>query len=150
MEHASKNLSKDDIHKIVAMTSNKSFFRGVLITLCFLSLRVGVSAQDPRVMQLAKLEIDSAQLGTYSRFLRAGMETALRLEPGVLMLYAVADKEHPTHITILEMYADTAAYRAHLQTPHFLKYKKSTAGMVKHLELVPVTALMPEVKINLK
>ena len=126
----------------MAMSSNKSFFGEILIALGFLFSGVSASAQGTRVMQLAKLEIDSTQLESYSRFLKEGIETALRLEPGVLMLYAVADKEHPTHITILEIYADTAAYRAHLHSPHFLKYKKATADMVKHLELEPVTALI--------
>jgi quinol monooxygenase YgiN len=130
------------------MYNCKSLFGGVLIALSFLFSGVKSSAQDTRVMQLAKLEIDSAQLEPYSRFLKKGIETALRLEPGVLMLYAVADKAHPTHITILEIYADTAAYRAHLQTAHFLEYKKATADMVKHLELEPVTALMPGEKIK--
>jgi quinol monooxygenase YgiN len=37
-------------------------------------------------------------------------------------LYAVADKKKPTHITIFETYADTAAYRSHIETPHFKKY----------------------------
>jgi len=128
----------------MAMSSNKSFFKCVLIAVSFLFSGVGAGAQSTRVMQLAKLEIDSTQLEPYARFLKKGIETALRLEPGVLMLYAVADKDRPTHITILEIYADTAAYRAHLQTSHFLEYKKATAGMVKHLELVPVMALMPE------
>lgn len=114
-----------------------------MIMIGALFLGLSANAQDTRVVQLAKLEIDSAKLADYKAYLKEGIETARRSEPGVLMLYAVAEKEHPTHITILEVYADTAAYRAHLQTAHFLKYKKATAGMVKHLELVPVRALMP-------
>lgn len=130
------------------MTSNKLFLKSALIALGVLLSGVGASAQGMRVVQLAKLEIDSAQLEPYSRLLKQGIETALSVEPGVLMLYAAADKERPTHITILEIYADTAAYRAHLQTSHFLRYKKATADMVKHLELVPMRALMPEAKIK--
>lgn len=130
------------------MRISKSVFGGVLMTLSYLFSGLKASAQDTRVLQLAKLEIDSAQLKTYCRLLRNGIEAARRSEPGVLMLYAVADKDHPTHITILEIYADTAAYRAHLQTVHFLEYKKATASMVKQLQLVPVTALLPSVKIK--
>ena len=33
-------------------------------------------------------------------------------------------------------YADTGAYEAHVQTPHFLKYKTGTQGMVKSLTLL--------------
>ena len=126
------------------MKLSRSFFQSGSIAIAMLFLSVRAGAQDRKVMQLAKLEIDSAKLRSYEACLKEGIETALRSEPGVLMLYAVAEKEHPTHITILEIYADSAAYRAHLQTPHFLKYKSSTAGMVKHLELVPVSPLIPD------
>jgi len=66
----------------------------------------------------------------------------------VLTLYAVAEKSDPTNITILEIYADSAAYEAHLQTPHFIKYKTGTAEMVKSLELIETTPLIPELKIK--
>jgi quinol monooxygenase YgiN len=66
------------------------------------------------------------------------MTTAVRVEPGVLTYYAVADKNDPSHITILEIYADTAAYKAHIETAHFKKYKATVQNMVKSLELEDV------------
>ena len=51
---------------------------------------------------------------------------------------AVADKSSPTDITILEIYADTAAYEVHITTAHFKKYKETVKDMVKSLELVDV------------
>jgi quinol monooxygenase YgiN len=50
-------------------------------------------------------------------------------------------KAEPNAIRILEIYADEAAYREHLQTPHFKYYKESTADMVKSLKLVEMQAL---------
>ena len=88
------------------------------------------------VVRLAELEIDPAQLESYKAFLREEIETSIRVEPGVLTLYAVAVKGRPTQIRIFEMYADTGAYEAHVQTPHFLKYKTGTQGMVKSLTLL--------------
>ena len=88
------------------------------------------------VVRLAELEIDPAQLESYRAFLREEIETSIRVEPGVLTLYAVAVKGQPTHIRIFEMYADTAAYDAHIQTPHFQKYKTGTQGMVRSLTLL--------------
>lgn len=58
------------------------------------------------------------------------------------------EKENPTHLTILEIYADTDAYQAHLQTPHFIKYKTGTKEMVKSLELVETVPLLPGLKIK--
>src|ERR1043166_5863467 len=89
-----------------------------------------------RVGRLAKLQIDPAQLESYKAALKEGVETALRVERGVLTLYPVAEKNNPTHITILEIYANAEAYESHLQTPHFLKYKATTKDMVKSLELI--------------
>jgi quinol monooxygenase YgiN len=106
------------------------------------------SAQEPsrQIVQLAKLEIDAAQLDRYKAALQAEVETALRVEPGVLSLNAMAEKENPAHITLVEVYADENAYQAHLQTPHFLKYKTETKQMVKSLELVRMVPLFPGVK----
>ena len=107
------------------------------------------SAQEKKqIVRLAKLVIDPDQLEPYKAALKEGAETAVRVEPGVLTLYAVSEKNNPTHFTILEIYADSAAYRAHLQTPHFLKYKNGTKDMVKSLELVETEPLVPGMKIK--
>ena len=67
-------------------------------------------------MRIARIVVDSAQLKAYYAALREGMEMAVRKEPGVLDLWAVAEKGHPTHITVFEIYADEDAYKTHVQT----------------------------------
>jgi len=47
-------------------------------------------------------------------------------------------KDAPETIRILEVYRDVQAYEAHLQTPHFLKYKRETQMMVRSLSLIDV------------
>lgn len=109
------------------------------------------AAQAPssnQLVRLAKLEIHPAQLVRYKAALKEEIENSLRLEPGVLTLYAVSEKANPCRITILEIYASTAAYQAHLLTPHFLKYKNGTTEMVKSLELVETVPLVPTVKVK--
>jgi quinol monooxygenase YgiN len=103
---------------------------------------------SPQVVHLAKLEIYPEQLASYQAALKEHIETALRVEPGVLTLYPVANAAQPTHITVLEIYASPAAYQAHLRAPHFLKYKRGTKAMVKSLELIDTVPLLPAVKIN--
>ena len=99
-----------------------------LLPVALLLLASGRTAAQtsPRVVHLAKLEIYPEQLASYQAALKEHIETALRVEPGVLTLYPVADAAQPTHITVLEIYASPAAYQAHLRAPHFLKYKTST------------------------
>ena len=80
--------------------------------------------------------------------LKEEIETSLRIEQGVITLFAVSEKDHPTHITILEIYADMVAYKAHVQTPHFIKYKTGTKEMVKSLELVAADPIVPALQIK--
>jgi quinol monooxygenase YgiN len=86
-------------------------------------------------VRIAEIDIDPAQLEAYETAIREQVEAAIGVEPGVLALYAVSDKDDPTHITVFEIYADVAAYQAHLETVHFKKYKAATQGMVTSLRL---------------
>lgn len=108
-----------------------------ILTLLLLAIPE-VRAQDTRVMRIARLTIDSAQLKEYEVFMREQIEAAVTKEPGVLMLYAVREKNRPTHITVFEIYASPQAYQSHIQSAHFQKYKSGTLKMVKSLELVDV------------
>lgn len=101
-----------------------------------------VQQMSGRVVRLAELEIDPIRLEAYKAALREEIDTSIRIEPGVLTLYAVALKENPAHIRILETYADVAAYKAHIETSHFKKYKTVTQGMVKSLKLVETEPIM--------
>ena len=87
-------------------------------------------------VQIAELEIDPAQLAAYKAAAREQIETAIRVEPRVLVLYLVSQKDNPAHITVFEIYADTDAYKAHLESAHFKKYKTTTDRMVKSLKLI--------------
>jgi quinol monooxygenase YgiN len=93
-------------------------------------------------VQIAEIEIDAAQLENYKAAVREHIETAIRVEPGVLVLYSVSEKDNPTHIRVFEIYASTEAYRAHLEAPHFKKYKTVSEKMVKSLKLVQTTPVM--------
>jgi quinol monooxygenase YgiN len=80
-------------------------------------------------VQVAELDIEPDQLEAYKAAVREHAATAIRAEPGVLVLYAVAEKDNPTRIRVFEVYADTSAYKAHLEAPHFKKYKAVTEKM---------------------
>ncbi len=103
---------------------------------------------ESNLVRLSKITVDPAQLDAYNAFLKEEIEASMRLEPGVLTLYATAEQDAPHRVTILEIYADRAAYESHLQTPHFRKYKQGTLSMVKELELVDVNPLIPGLKIK--
>jgi quinol monooxygenase YgiN len=106
----------------------------------FFSKQSSAQSKD-QIVRIAKIKINPDQLESYKAALKKGIETAVRIEPGVLACYAVSDKNNPAHITILEVYANADAYKAHLETPHFKKYKTTTQKMVKSLELVDVDVI---------
>lgn len=81
-------------------------------------------------IRIARLKIREDRLAAFTEAVKEEMEAALRVEPGVVALYAVADKADPTAMTFFEMYVDENAYRTHRETPHFQKYLHATENMI--------------------
>jgi quinol monooxygenase YgiN len=103
-------------------------------------------AMQHRYVRLAEIEIDPVKLDAYRAAVMEEIETSVRVEPGVLALYAVSIKDNPAQIRVFEIYADEAAYKTHLETPHFKKYKAATQDMVKHLKLIDTVPIMLSAK----
>lgn len=99
--------------------------------------------QADGIVRLSKIEVYPEHLEEYMKFATEVGEISLRTEPGVLTMYAVAEKEDPCRITILETYASQAAYKSHIASKHFQKYKQGTLHMVKSLVLSDQTPLNP-------
>ncbi|MFL6633710.1 MAG: putative quinol monooxygenase [Massilia sp.] len=106
------------------------------------------SAQEPKrpYVRLAELEIDPAQMEHFNAAIREGVTAAVRVEPGVLALYAVSEKDHPNRVRVFEMYTDEGAYRKHLQTPHFRKFRDTTDKMVKSRKLLDGVPIVLDAK----
>ena len=98
---------------------------------------------DTMMIRMAELQIEPAHLDTYIAILKEEAAASVRLEPGVICIYPMFQQENPTEVRLLEIYADQAAYEAHLQTPHFKHYKTATLEMVRSLELIDMTAIDP-------
>jgi quinol monooxygenase YgiN len=96
-----------------------------------------VAGQQTEIMvRVSEIEIVSSYLDEYKAILKEEAASSVRLEPGVIAIFPMYQKEHPTRVRILEIYADREAYESHLQTAHFQRYKTTTLGMVKSLKLV--------------
>lgn len=102
----------------------------------------GAAQSEGRVVRLAELEIDPVQLSSYTAALKEEIEASIRLEPGVLTLYAVAVKDHPEQVRLFEVYASATAYQVHLDSAHFRKYKTGAQGMVKALRQVETEPIL--------
>ena len=109
--------------------------RSVLFSIATGLLSLGGCATDPRpavpFTRYAELEIEPSQLVQYHAAVKEEMATSVRVEPGVLAIYAVADSENPSKLRFFEIYADEAAFRAHIASPHFKKYVETTRSMIR-------------------
>jgi quinol monooxygenase YgiN len=93
-------------------------------------------ATSTRYVRIAELEIDPAQRDAFASAIAEEIEAAVRVEPGVLALYAVSEKDDPGRVRVFEIYADEQAYKTHLETPHFLKFRAVTGNMVRSRKLI--------------
>ena len=93
------------------------------------------------IVRMSEIEILPEHLEEYKAILQEEAEASVRLEKGVISIFPMYQKENPTQVRILEIYADRAAYESHLKTPHFQKYKTTTLKMVKSLKLVDMDGI---------
>lgn len=131
----------------------------------FLSTLLAVSCADPEqtknafttddlMVRIAAIEIDSSSVDEYLAIIKEESQASVRLELGVISIFPMFEKENPTQIRLLEIYASKAAYESHLQTPHFKHYKEATLKMVKDLKLIEMKIIdvesMPKIFNKLK
>ncbi|MDE6300526.1 MAG: antibiotic biosynthesis monooxygenase [Muribaculaceae bacterium] len=103
--------------------------------------------QSDGIVRLSRIQVNTEYLEEYMKYATEVGTVSLETEPGVLTMYAVADKENPCNITILETYASQEAYKSHIASEHFRKYKQGTLHMVDSLILDDVTPLNPDNQI---
>jgi quinol monooxygenase YgiN len=78
---------------------------------------------DEQYVQMAEIEVDPVQLGAFRAAVREQIDSAIRKEAGVMVLYAVSEKDNPAKVKVFEIYRNRAAYESHLASDHFKKYK---------------------------
>ena len=128
---------------------NRRLLASFAVVACASSLASRTAAQAPRasiadakVVRIAELEIDPAQLDRYTAAVKEEMEASIRTEPGVLAIYSVAEQDNPSKLRFFEIYADEAAYKAHIASPHFRKYYEATKTMITSRKLIETTPVL--------
>lgn len=91
------------------------------------------------MVRIAQLEIDPAHLAAYQAAVKEEMAESVRLEPGVLAIYSVAEKDHPNRLHFFEIYASEAAYQRHIASAHFQKYFAIIQSMILSKTLLETT-----------
>jgi quinol monooxygenase YgiN len=97
---------------------------------------------EPGMMvRIAEIEIVPGYLEKYKSILKQEAAASLKIEPGVIAIFPMYQKEDSTQVRIIEVYANKEAYQSHLQTPHFQHYKTATQKMVKSLKLTEMESI---------
>lgn len=99
--------------------------------------------QPDGIVRLSRVEVYPEYLEEYLKMATEVGQTSLLTEPGVLTMYALAEKDNPNIITILETYSSQDAYKSHIASAHFQKYKQGTLHMIKDLQLLDQKELNP-------
>ncbi|MBA4853908.1 antibiotic biosynthesis monooxygenase [Emticicia sp. BO119] len=122
----------------------KIIFLFILTSLMILSFKPSVAQQKDMMIRIAEIEIIPEYLEEYKAILKEESSASVKIEPGVIVIFPMYQKENPNQIRLLEIYANREAYEAHLKTPHFQHYKSTTLKMVKSLKLIEMSAIDPE------
>ena len=134
--------------KKLTLNLQSSFSKGRFLCLVFTGLFFisgTISAQKKdMIVRIAEIEIYPEHLSQYKAILKEESAASVKLEPGVLAIFPMYQKNDSTQVRIIEIYNDKDAYQAHLKTPHFQKYKTTTTKMVKTLKLVEMNTIDPE------
>ncbi len=97
------------------------------------------------MIRISEIGIKPEYLDEYLSILKEESKASVELESGVISIYPMYQKENPTEIRIMEIYADRKAYESHLETPHFKHYKTTTLKMVHSLKLIDMNAIDGEI-----
>jgi quinol monooxygenase YgiN len=92
-------------------------------------------------VRMAEIEVDPAQREAFVSVVKEEMDESVRVEPGVLALFAVAELDNPSRLRFFEIYTSQEAYQAHLASPHFMKYRSATESMIRSrvlTETIPI------------
>lgn len=118
----------------------------ILALLCAAALAIpfaGAASADektPRV-NVAEIVLKPECREAFLASVREEMRESLRVEPGVIALYMVADENDENSLTFFEIYADDEAYEKHRETPHFKKYIETTKDMAVSKKVMKTTPL---------
>jgi quinol monooxygenase YgiN len=127
------------------MTARQALLLGIALVGSFVFLEQRCFAAEEVedvIVRIAELDISPEQLDAYKAILKEEIETSIRVEPGVLTLFAVSVKGHPAQIRLFEIYRNAASYESHLRSQHFKAYKTQTEHMVKSLRLIETEPIL--------
>ena len=82
------------------------------------------------------------QRAQFLPLMRDNAATSLRAEDGCHRFDVCTDPDHPDRVFLYELYADAAAFQAHLATGHFKTFDAATSGMIADKQVACYSEVM--------
>lgn len=96
------------------------------------------------IVRISEIEVYPEYLEEYLEYATDVAAASVKKEREVISIYPMSVIKDHTQIRILEIYKNQDAYKKHIASSHFKKYKEGTLHMIKHLDLVDTYQLCPE------
>lgn len=96
------------------------------------------------IVRISEIEVYPEYFDEYLTFAKEVAESSVVKEPGVIAIYPMMEIKNNEQIRILEIYQDDNAYKKHITSEHFERYKNGTLHMVKSLDLVDMYQISPQ------
>lgn len=90
------------------------------------------------INNLVIVEVKSEFQTAFKNIVLHEMAESLKVEKGVLVMYAATDSQTPNRWYFYEIYASEEAYQLHRQMSHFRDYLRQTAHMSTSKDAIPV------------
>ena len=127
-----------------------NIMRIFLILVISTAINAIASAKEPMqapnggmIVRISEIEVYPEYLAEYLEFAKEVAEESVKNEKDVVSIYPMSVIKNNAKIKILEIYRTREAYKKHIESPHFKKYKESTLHIVKSLELVDMLQISP-------
>lgn len=126
----------------------KIFTIWTMLTIFFISISYAnpknIEKTNDLMIRISEIKVYQNYLDEYISILKEEAKASVKLESGVIAIYPMFQKDNPTKIRILEIYANEEAYKQHLKTPPFIYYKTETLKMVESLKLIDMNEIDKE------
>ncbi|MBK0122494.1 antibiotic biosynthesis monooxygenase [Pantoea sp. S61] len=90
------------------------------------------------INNLVVVEVKPEFQTEFKKIVLPEMAQSLKVEKGVLAMYAATESQTPNRWYFYEIYASEEDYQLHRQTPHFKDYLRQTAQMSTSKNAIPV------------
>ncbi len=104
-------------------------------------LATACTAHAAPMFNIFELGIQPGQSAAYDEAGRNNITASVQHEPGTLAMYSVRQTNNPSMAYMLEIYADTATYQEHIQSPQYREFlRRSPEILTEHkrkTEVVP-------------